>query len=451
MSENKKIIVNKISIYIIYLLGEYMCILKFFLNFFSAISIIFLLFGGIYFSLRLDWQQLKIISIFKSLIKGSDSTFAVLKNLTVSLAARIGVGSISGVALAINFGGPGSILWIWILGLIASINTYCESYLGVKYQRKTLDSYEGGPAFYIKKAFKKSFMSKMYALIVIFTYIIGFMAIQSNTIVVSLNNSLNINIFLSIVILIIATFFSIIYGLKRIENITSVIIPLIGFLYVFLCFYVVINNYNKISTLFLCIVKSAFNVKAFFSSFLPTFIIGMQRGIFCTESGLGTGSIASSVIKPINSIEYSKSQIFGIYFTVFIICTSTALIILTSDYNNISFNNINGIELMQYSMNYHFGNIGTFFLVIIIIILAYSTIVAGYYYGESNLKFIIKSKLKSQKIIKIVTIIVVGIGGLIKSNILWKIVDFLISILAIINMVSLFKLRNEIVKDYENN
>lgn len=372
----------------------------------------------------------------------------LLTNLTLSLAARIGVGSLAGVALAIYYGGAGSVFWIWVLGVVTSINTYCESYLGVKYQKKENGSYIGGPAFYIKKAFKKKFFSYFYAILVIFTYIFGFITIQSNTISVSLYNCFGIGKFFCAVLLMIITYFSIIKGLKRVEKITSILVPIMGLIYISLFLYVVFTNYYKIPMVFMNIIKSAFNIKSFTSGFITTFIIGVQRGIFCTESGLGTGAIASSTVKPKDKVSYSKSQILGIYFTVFVVCTSTALIILTSNYQKLLIKNANGIELVLYSVNYHFGSFGNIILLLIIVCLAFSTIIAGYYYGESNLNFLIKNK-KCINILKILTIISVGFGTISKSNIIWNFVDLFVSFLAILNMLTIFKLKNEIINDYE--
>ena len=101
-----------------------------------SIAIIFLLGGGIYFSIKLGFPQLKIRSLFKGFKGDNKSSVSPFKSLTMSLAARVGVGSLAGIALAIYAGGPGTIFWIWIVGIITSINTFCESYLGAKYQEK---------------------------------------------------------------------------------------------------------------------------------------------------------------------------------------------------------------------------------------------------------------------------------------------------------------------------
>ena len=183
---------------------------------------------------------------------------------------------------------------------------------------------------------------------------------------------------------------------------------------------------------------------------MSTFIIGMQRGIFSTEAGIGTGSIASSCSHSNNKIGLGLIQILGIYFTIFIVCTSTALLILTSNYTNLSFTNMNGIELTQYALNFHLGNLGSIILILSVISLAYSTIIAGYYYGENSLKYLLKNVSSLQiSILKIVTIVLLLIGSITSPTILWNMVDILVAILAIINMYALLKMRREIIIDYK--
>ena len=197
---------------------------------------------------------------------------------------------------------------------------------------------------------------------------------------------------------------------------------------------------------FISIIKSAWNIK----SLIPALLIGITRGTFATEAGLGTGAISSSLVKTNNNeIELSLVQILGIYFTVFIVCTSTALIIITSKYNNLSFNSINGIELTQYALNYHLGSYGSIVLLISIILLAYSTIIVGYYYGESSLKYLTKHKIGIY-ILRISTLLLLYIGSLSNSNSLWNIVDYFVSLLAIINMSTLLYHRKEIIFAYKS-
>ena len=393
-----------------------------------------LLGGGLYFSIKLGFPQLKWKKLFKGFKYKQNLGITPFKSLMMSLSAKIGVGSIAGIALAIYIGGIGTIFWIWIIGIITSINSYCESYLGYKYN--------GGPSSYIKNRL----LSKVYALLIILAYIVGFMTIQANTITVSVCNYININPKIISILLVIITFLSIFKGLKSIINITSKLVPIMGISYILLSLIIIFKNISIIPEVLLSIIKSAWNIK----TLIPALLISITRGTFATEAGLGTGSISSSLVKTNNNeVELSLVQILGIYFVVFIVCTSTALIIITSKYNFLSFNNINGIELTQYALNYHLGKYGSIVLLISIIMLAYSTIIAGYYYGESSLKYLTKRKM-SIYILKIVTLVLLYVGSLSSPNSLWNIVDYFVSFLAIINMTALFSHRKEIIFAYKS-
>ena len=417
-----------------------------------SIAIIFLLGGGLYFSIKLGFPQLKIKALFNGFKGDQKSAVSPFKSLTMSLAARVGVGSLAGIALAIYIGGPGTIFWIWVAGIITSVNAFCESYMGAKYQEKDGDAYKGGPSFYIARGLKNKKLAAIYSILIIIAYIVGFMTIQANTITTSVNEYYGINPLIIGIILAIISFISIMKGLDRIVNITSKLVPVMGIGYIILSLLIIIMNLGKIPSVLVEIITNAFNTKAISGGIISTFIIGIQRGVFSTEAGLGTGAIASSCSHSPNKIGLGLIQILGIYFTVFIVCTSTALIILTSDYTHLSFENMNGIELTQHALNYHLGKTGIIVLMLSLISLAYSTIVAGYYYGESSLKYLLKNVTKTHiNILKMITVILLVIGSITNPTLLWNIVDVLVAILSIINMYALLKLRKEIIADYRKN
>ena len=417
-------------------------------NILWSIAIIFLLGGGLYFSIKLGFPQLKISKLFKGFKGDHKSNVSPFKSLTMSLAARVGVGSLAGIALAIYIGGPGTIFWIWIVGIITAINSFCESYLGAKYQEKDGEAYIGGPSYYIEKGLKNKKLAIIYSILIIVAYIVGFMTIQANTITTAIHEYYGIEPIIIGIILAIVAGFSILKGLDRIVSITSKLVPIMGLGYIILSIIVILMNINKLPTVFLEIVTSAFDTKAISGGIISTFLIGIQRGVFSTEAGLGTGSIASSCSHTPNKIDLGLIQILGIYFTVFIVCTSTALIILTADYNALNFENMNGIELTQYALNYHLGKTG---IIVLVLSLAYSTIVAGYYYGESCLKYLLKKPTKKQiNILKTITIILLIIGSVMSPTLLWGAVDILVAILSVINMYALLKLRKEVIIDYKN-
>ena len=172
-------------------------------------------------------------------------------------------------------------------------------------------------------------------------------------------------------------------------------------------------------------------------------IIGIQRGIFSNESGIGTSSIVASSGSDFRKQGYI--QMFGVYLTTLVICTATAIIILFSDYSNFNLSNINGIELASHAFNYHFGNIGIYILVISVILFSFSTILTGYYYGESSFSYFFDNlNIKFIYVLRGVTLVILFLGCILPSGLIWGFVDILVGILVIINMYAIWKLRNKI-------
>ncbi len=400
---------------------------------------------GIYFSIRFKGIQFNLKKMIKSLLTKEEKSdgLSSFKTLTIALAGRIGVGSISGVALAIYLGGPGTIFWIWIIAILSSMIAYAETYLGIKYREKGKNGINnGGPEFYINKGLHKPKLAMIYIVVFFFCYVFGFNSIQSNTITKAISGSFNIAPIIVALLTAIITSIIIFKGEKIVANATSKLVPFMSIVYVLIALFIIIKNYQLIPIIFSSIFKSAFNFKSITSGFLVTMITGTKRGLFSNEAGLGTGSIASATGNNNDAVKQGYIQMLGIYITSIIICTATAIIILSSNYSSLMVNDPNGIEIASSAFNYHLGGIGNNVLTIIITLFAFSTILSGYYYGIASLKYIFKKDYST--ILKVLTAIIIFAGGLISSTTIWTFTDALIAMLIIINIVSIFILRKEI-------
>ena len=406
-----------------------------------AVATSLILIYGLYFSKKLTFPQFKISKIIKSLKNNNKKGISPIKTLFLTLAGRIGVGSIAGVALAIYIGGPGTIFWMWIIALISGSLAYTETLLSIKYKTKDKKENFGGPSFYIKKGLNKPSLALIYSLIVITAYLLGFIPIQSNTIVKSINiNEPETKIILGLVLAII-TFIIIKGGINKIANVTNKLVPFMTIIYISLAIIVIISNLEKFPQVLALIIKSAFDIKPFFTGFLTSLIIGVQRGIFSNESGIGLGGIAASSSNSNNGCQSGYIQVLGIYITTILICTATAFMILIFDYQSINLNNPNGIEITSLAFNHHFGNLGNIILSLCIILFSFTTILTGFYYCQSSLKFIFNTTY--QTILNIVVPLSVFIGTITSPTTIWNLIDILVAILAIINIYSLYKLRQE--------
>lgn len=400
---------------------------------------------GLKYTFKFRFLQFNLKKIVKSIYTDT----SVLKPLCLSLSGKIGVGSISGVALAIYLGGPGTIFWLWISSFIVAPLSFIEAYLAIKYKEKQNEEFIGGPYSYINKGLNRKKLATTYALLIILAYIIGFLTIQSNTISKLISSVVQINPLVIGIIIAVLTFLIIIKGIKEISLITLFLTPLMTISYIILGLTVVINNIEIIPNIILNIIKEGLNLNCFFNSFIPILIIGIERGIFSNEAGIGAAAIAVASSKSNNAKQQGYGQIFGTYFISLIICTITAIIILTTNYGNLIINNINGIEIANYAFNYHFGQYGEYILILITLVFSFSTIIACYYYGESSLKYICWN-ISTWWIIllKIITIMLVIYGAIANSLFLWNIVDIFVGLLGLINIYAINKLNHKIKKDY---
>ena len=344
----------------------------------------------------------------------------------MSLGAKIGVGSLAGTSLAIYLEGPGVLLWIYIISILSSILTYCETYLGYIYNNK-------GVFNYIKKGLNNNTLSIVYTIILIFIYEIGFVGIQSNTIYKSLkelnliyNNLLIISIILIISILIFG-------NINTIINRISKIVPIMSILYISITIPLLLKI-NIIKTITIIIEDGLNNNKL-----KKILIAGLQRGIFATESGLGTSSIASTISN--NKENQALFQVLGTHF-ITIIITITGLIIINNQNNYIG--KINGIEILINTFNNYYGITGKVLICIIIFLFAISTILSSYFFTLKGINFLNNRKDKNNNQIKIIIILFSLIGILVKSSVIWSIIDILILFLLIINIFTMLKLNKQI-------
>lgn len=401
-----------------------------------SIATILMVYSGIYFTYKLKFVQFNFKEMFKNIIKKEDNSISPFESLMMVLGGRIGVGSIAGIALAIYLGGIGSIFWMWIIGFISAANSFSETTLGVKYQEKDKNLYKGGPSYYIKNGLNNKKLGKFYALIIVISQVFGFLSIQANTI----TNSININPIISGLVITLVSFIIINKSTKQLFKISSKLVPIMTLIYIIASIFIIICNIDQIPNLLKSIISEAFNFKSLGFGVLSSFIVGIQRGIFSNEAGLGTGAIAASTVKTAFPVSQGYVQILGIYITTFLICTATALVILTSNINFLG-NNLNGIEITQNAFIYHLGNVGNVIVIISIVLFAFSTILAGFYDAESNLKYL----TNKTSYLKLIICFVLFISSIIPAKTIWEIVNILTALLAITNIYALIKLKKDII------
>lgn len=409
----------------------------------KLVGILVLLISGIYFSIKLKFINLNIKNMIKSIKSDNNSGISSFQTLCISLGARIGVGSLSGVIISITEGGIGSIFWMWISSIICSSNSFIESVISMKYRKKYNKQYEGGPFYYIDYGLNNKFLANIYAIIFLLSYILGFIPIQSNAISKVMTETINIHPLFVGFILVIITAILIYKNTNKLIKTISFFVPFMTIIFLTCGIVVIVSNFTNVISIVGLIIKEAFNKK----SFIVGFTVGVLKSIFSNEAGIGTSTIATCATTSNNYMEQGFIQSFGVLFDT-LISTLTALIVLTSPYKLLNINNINGIEITKYAFKYHLGNFGTFVLILSLILFALSTIISCYYYIEVAYKYITNSN--NINLLRVIILLIVLVSTIISPSYIWNIIDIFVIILSIINTYALFKLRNNIFDMIDN-
>ena len=395
-----------------------------------CLGIITVLISSIYFTFKLKLLQFNIFKI-QNAIKSSVKDDLIA--LFMSLGAKIGVGSIVGINIAINKCGPGVILWIWIISILSSILTYVETYLGITFKKNN----KTGVFYYIENGINNKLLAIIYTIILIFTYVVGFIGIQSNTIINFTGSLININKYILIIIVCYIIAVIIFNKTSNIIKLMGNIVPIMCILYLTLCLLIIISNINKLKYILILIIKDGLKYDR---ALLGSIIVGLQRGIFATEAGIGTSSIASNISNG-DKTNQGLFQVLGVHFISLFIITFTAIVIINSNiylYNN-------SITNLLLIFETYYGIIGKILLFIIIFLFAISTIISGYYYSIKGLEFLKKDLDNYDYLfIKILVLLISFLGGIVKSSIIWEFIDDLILFLLLINIYTIISLRNKI-------
>lgn len=404
--------------------------------------------SSFYFTFKFKFIQFNCRQLFKSLFSGGSNN---MKTLMFVLSGRAGVGSIAGVALGIYLGGPGAIFWMWLMGVFGAVLTFIETVLSNMYKVRDDDNlYRGGPSYYLYKAMSKHKLSILYAIVLLCCYVGGIVGIQANTITVSFEGLLGLNKVVIGIFLCLITSLIIFGKISKLIRVSSYIVPIMTLIYIGSALYIIIINLPEIPLVFSTIVEKAFVSKSVIGGLIPTLVIGIQRGIFSNEAGLGTGAVLSATSNSKDPIAQGYVQVIGVYMTTLLICTASAIIIMTANLDLGALGNINGIEIIQNAFYFHYGNFGLIIIVISIFLFSFTSILTGYYYGESSFKYLFKKVgLRKNVFLKTILLFNIFVGSVASPMVLWKSVDIFIALLAIINIYAIYNLYHLVQKELD--
>ncbi|HPD95177.1 MAG TPA: sodium:alanine symporter family protein [Tenuifilaceae bacterium] len=415
---------------------------------------------GIYYSIRLKFLQVTRFRHAIDLVKGKYSKHtdtgdvSHFKALTTALSGTVGTGNIVGVTLAIYFGGPGAIFWLWVTGFFGMMLKMVECTLAQKYRKINADgSVSGGPMYYIERGLKDKLgvWAKRLAIFFAFAGILcslgtGNMA-QANSIADVLNTSYSIPVVYTGLAISLLVFLVVVGGIKRIANVTSRLVPIMAVLYFISAIVVIGIHYADIPRAFALIVKSAFTGQAATggfvgSTFFMTMIWGVRRGLFSNEAGQGSAPMAHAAAKT----EYPMREGFVAslepFIDTIIICTLTALVIVLTGVWHID-GAVKGVGMTVAGFEEGLGKIGIGFIArhlvaISLLLFAFSTIISWSYYGTRTVQYVFGDK--AIKIYYYVFTLFVFFGSVWGIDLVWHFVDMVITFMTIPNLIALLML-----------
>ena len=393
---------------------------------------------GIYFTFKIKAGQITNIGHAKRLITAKpkdENSISSFKAFTISAASHIGTGNIVGVAAAISVGGPGSVFWMWVTALIGGASAFVENTLGQIFKEKAEDgAYKGGPAFYINKTMKRPHLAKLFSIIICIVYGFMFNAMQSNTIASGFANSFSTSPWILGLIVMVVVGFVIFGGIKRISEITSLVVPVMAIAYIGLVIFVLITNITKVPVMFTIIFEDAFNLKAGFGGLFGTAILnGVKRGLFSNEAGMGAVPNASAVADVSHPAKQGLIQALGVYLDSILICSATAFVIILAGEEIYLNPNLQGLDITQAALATEIGPWAQHFLTFCVLMFSFSSIIGNYYYGENNILSMNLGK-KELAIYRFMVLSFVFLGSIGDFSIVWNTGDIFMGIMAIINL-----------------
>lgn len=407
------------------------------------------------------------------------NTVSQFEAFSAAISGTVGTGNIIGVTSAILTGGPGAVMWMWISAFFGMVTNYSENVLGLYYRRKEKDgSFSGGAFYYIAYGLKQSWLGLLAAIFCLLAAT-GMSGVQTNKITGSFISVLNtdetwVKLAIGSVVALLAAIV-IIGGIKRIGRIASMLVPFMSVLFIVMSFVIIGKNIGAVPETFRLIFSSAFSAKAVaggVGGFAFSQIIkkGLARGVFSNEAGLGSSVIAHSASETREPVKQGLWGIFEVFFDTFVICTLTALVVLTTNIGNGAYENgtffgaVNSAgefvsasdsatALSAFSSN--LGTFGTVTFLIILPLFAFTTILAWSYYGEKAMDFCFRSTSEKGRkiatmIFKVIFILLIVFSSLIESDLIWALDDTFNGLMALPNLIALVLLSGQVAKITKN-
>lgn len=423
----------------------------------SKLLIVMLIGLGLYFTIASRFVQFRyfgsMFRIFGEAFQRQPGQLSSFQALMLSVAGRVGAGNIAGVSVAIMLGGPGAIFWMWVVALVGMATSYFECSLAQLYKRREADGgYRGGPAFYIQHGLGQRWLGIVVSILLLVTFGFGFNAVQSFTVASSLHDTFGIPTLASGIALTAVIGLIIFGGIKRIAKFADVLVPVMAFSYLGMALLVIGLNISDVPATFALIFKSAFGLEpAFAGGIGAAIIMGVKRGLFSNEAGLGSAPNVAAVAEVKHPAAQGIVQSLSVFIDTLILCSCTALIILLSGVYQPGMEQA-GVVLTQSAVAAVVGEWGRVFVSLALLLFVFTTLIYNYYLGENALGFFSQKRGP----VMIYRVLVVGLvlwGSVQDLGTVFAFADVTMGLLAIANLIALallFKVGMRLMRDYDS-
>ena len=436
--------------------------------------IILIISVGLFLTIRLKGLQITKLGLaIKHMVKNEasgDGEVSGFASLCTALSATIGTGNIVGVATALVAGGPGALFWMWIAALVGTATKYSECLLAVKYRVVQKDGHIlGGPFYYIEHGMGKKWkwLAKLFAFFGVGVGLLGIGTFtQINGITSAVNNFFDANnqwavtlfgreyswsVIISGILLTIFTALVLIGGLKRISSVAQVIVPFMAVTYFVVTLAILVYNFREIPNALATIVQSAFGLRAVGGGAIGSMMIAMQmgvaRGIFSNEAGLGSAPIAAAAAVADAPAQQGLISMMGTFIDTLVICTMTGLTIVITGSWNVGLEGVS-VTTRAFQMGLPLpAQFSSFILMLCLVFFAFTTILGWNYYSERCLEYIIGDKKNVIKAYKWLYILCIFIGPFMTVSAVWTIADIFNGLMAIPNLIALIALNGVVVSE----
>ena len=414
---------------------------------------------GLYLTIRLRGLQFRalLLGLRHGFVDSNDNDgegdIPNYQALTTALAATVGVGNIVGVATALSVGGPGALFWMWMTGLVGMASKYSEAYLGVRFRvTDAKGNQSGGPQYYLKRGIKGPLGRWLALSFAVLTPIaalgIGNMT-QANAVAAGMQDTFGVDPWVSGVLMFVCTGTVLLGGIRAIGTITSAFVPLMIILYIGGSLIVLFRNAADIPAAIGLIFTDAFTGTAAVGGFAGSAIIlvlqmGVARGIFSNESGIGTGAIAAAAAKTSHPTRQALVSMTQTFIDTIVVVTFTGLTIITTGAWDLGKEHANIMTAEAFSRGLP-GQWGGTIVSMSVVFFAFSTILGWYYYGERCLQSLFGSR--STVPYRMIATVCVFIGAVSELTPIWTFSDVANGLMALPNLIGLLLLSGLVVRE----